>query len=1081
MYKIIKNNQAVSRVVGYLLTLTLVTTIMTSIIYTTDHVLKDQSAEAAQILAKDIADVVANAISNCVTARRSMSSAAYESRIEIPTSLAGLKYYVELTPERVYVKTLDGRVSQSSTNFNAEELEIGLDGIVYSENGCIKIITEEVEDICKIDFGTDESDVENGYMRVTGDKEIGVPTGHPWQDNNYIYRTEIVINNVVSKELSAYDISAQNLKWFSYPLYLNSPYFNYDICNDQPVIKFYDSSDGICHHYVEYWNPGGESKVWINISDISCDEIDSIYMYYGSSSEGPDYGDPESVFEFYDDFSNGDKWYSSTNWDIIDDPTQNPYVQSSNNKCLRVLNDDAVISKYVLEPEEDTLPPGYETEDSLVSYTYYVVEATMKLVNNDYEENMDNYGTSADLAVLTDIKSSFIGIHKDSQITLDDCGQNYWTISQSEEQLKLILPGSCNIKSSDVKELSISDFDNNDEIEIMHSSISTVGGQISSKTITFKDQFNTIKSLILTSDKYVCVFRDSKYSWLKVADLSGGELIILENGGITEITSVSDGTMSIEDIYDIKINTGVNKSNGKNYYANGILINSYDTDLSNILNNSFVFSSLNSSNNKTGYRLTKFKENYAGGSGSGGAGAGSGSGKITDERILGTGYNSVSDDWFITKAGVFFGKTFNFTELQNGSGFPSNTYVLVSDGSGGIESKIISDIVDTDFVYSKKVEIDDSTGEITIDENHNYFVGVNELKQYNSPIIGKNFTEFKCLDRVKACKSTYAQLFLTKCDDDCEIEWKPSFELTGICKCGPLMNGDLNVYCMEDVGSDQDWVESYCYEETETSADDIYNLDVRKVFGSDFKTFFVSEDSDGPFVLTCFPEFSDLSDYREYDVFGGTRYNCSVYRYQAENDSTITSNGYYNIFDFDGFDYNIDTGPKTLGRIGFGCGLYDQNIENSYVLVDSIKVYQSLMYPLNVSLKYGTTESNFFGWDDTNDITDGDDIDLSDDRAYDYNKRDVGDGLFKIINLPEEGWYTVSLLVGHDSNPVDMVIQVDGGIKKIQKEIHLTNSFKTIAIPIEVNGAKEIKITFSDVWYVNSLEVSKGIKGVKVE
>jgi hypothetical protein len=82
-------------------------------------------------------------------------------------------------------------------------------------------------------------------------------------------------------------------------------------------IRFFDGDDDQLNYWIEDWNVGGTSTVWVKVDDSGTDEI---YMYYGnpdvnSAGSGP------AVFEFFDGFDYMDESELTQVWGKHGSPT----------------------------------------------------------------------------------------------------------------------------------------------------------------------------------------------------------------------------------------------------------------------------------------------------------------------------------------------------------------------------------------------------------------------------------------------------------------------------------------------------------------------------------------------------------------------------------------------------------------------------------------------------------------------------------------------------------------------------------------------------------------------------------------
>ena len=119
----------------------------------------------------------------------------------------------------------------------------------------------------------------------------------PWASAyaNWQYRREVTISNP----------NANNLTDFQVKITLNSTNFDFSKANaDGSDIRFTaDDGETLLPYWIEKWDSTSEEAViWVKVPSIPANGQVTIYMYYGNS-EAVSESDPESVFEFFDDFS----------------------------------------------------------------------------------------------------------------------------------------------------------------------------------------------------------------------------------------------------------------------------------------------------------------------------------------------------------------------------------------------------------------------------------------------------------------------------------------------------------------------------------------------------------------------------------------------------------------------------------------------------------------------------------------------------------------------------------------------------------------------------------------------------------
>jgi len=430
----------VSQIVGYILALQITAGLMVGIILISNDTINNSTKDAAEIIAEDIAHVVSDAVLGAVSTRRNIDESSYEFVVDIPRTLVGKPYYVELTDKKVYVNSTDGFITVNCTTYNAEEFNYGISGKAYGSNGRIEVFCNPVEEVYKFDFGTLNSNVADGYIKIVNTSASFITD--TWLDG-WDYRMSIVLNNSVSEDYRKYGITSLDLDSFSYPIYLKPSYFDYSKTNLSSGIdiRFYDKDDsGLSNsldYFIEIWNPIGTSKIWVEItghSPLNMNSKKTIYMYFGNDSAVDIQSDPADFFDFYDDFSDPDesqkKWY--------DFPENN--ANFSSNNCLNLSNGSAVYTNdsifeqnkndpsihfqnpvnftinYTSETDDDFSFEGNGTSNVNIVYNLYRVEAMMRLFPDDAK-------ASTVLGVLMNrpgIVNKFSEIFENSYVTISN-------------------------------------------------------------------------------------------------------------------------------------------------------------------------------------------------------------------------------------------------------------------------------------------------------------------------------------------------------------------------------------------------------------------------------------------------------------------------------------------------------------------------------------------------------------------------------------------------------------------------------------------------------------------------------------
>jgi len=363
------NNTAVSHVVGFILTFVVITSAMASIVYTTSVLVNTRVDNSVHIIARHIANYVADSITEALAIKQMYQNVNYSSTVEIPQEINGKSYYIEVANGKVFVNTSDG-VSENTTLYNQEKLDVGInEGRVYGDNGVLKIWCNRTDYVAKLDFGVNESStseisVSPGAFRFTrfapSCSDIYDNNGDVWWDDNYknwSYRMPIRITNTNETiSLTNYQVKVE----------LKNSNFNYLWANkngsDIRITAGLDDGLQPLPYWIERWSYGGNSVIWFKADSLPAGTTKTFYLYFGnphavSESNG------SRVFDFFDDFKssslNSSKWY-----------TYGSDIEVQND-CLIIGNGSAVVAKNVMftdgifEAKAKALSTGGDTEASL--------------------------------------------------------------------------------------------------------------------------------------------------------------------------------------------------------------------------------------------------------------------------------------------------------------------------------------------------------------------------------------------------------------------------------------------------------------------------------------------------------------------------------------------------------------------------------------------------------------------------------------------------------------------------------------------------------------------------------------------
>jgi len=119
----------------------------------------------------------------------------------------------------------------------------------------------------------------------------------PWWDTDWQYRMLINITENSGSTLTNYQV----------PITINTATFNYSkAAASGDDIRF--ATDGTeCDYWIETWNTGGTSTIWVEVPSITASSTTTIYMYYGNSVAGAASSE-SAVFDYVDRGDQTSSW-----------------------------------------------------------------------------------------------------------------------------------------------------------------------------------------------------------------------------------------------------------------------------------------------------------------------------------------------------------------------------------------------------------------------------------------------------------------------------------------------------------------------------------------------------------------------------------------------------------------------------------------------------------------------------------------------------------------------------------------------------------------------------------------------------
>lgn len=136
MFKLIKNNKAVSQVLSFVLSLGLTATVVVAAGFLTTYYVDKNLKSAAQAEAENLANQVVNLLINAYLIKEQYPNADYSTSMDIPLKLVNHFYYtITVNDNGVHVNSKDNSVQVTKTYFyplNTNVVDSSVDG---SEGG----------------------------------------------------------------------------------------------------------------------------------------------------------------------------------------------------------------------------------------------------------------------------------------------------------------------------------------------------------------------------------------------------------------------------------------------------------------------------------------------------------------------------------------------------------------------------------------------------------------------------------------------------------------------------------------------------------------------------------------------------------------------------------------------------------------------------------------------------------------------------------------------------------------------------------------------------------------------------------
>lgn len=366
MFKLFKNNKAVSQVLGFVLSLGLTATVVIAASFLTSTYVDENTESAAQAEAENIANRVVNLLVNAYLIKEQYPDADYSTTMDVPSKLVNhFDYTITVNNYAVIVSSNDGRIKVTKDFFDiSDKLNMHISGSVGGGEGKLTVYCYKTDYVYRFDFGTEDSTTVPGYTKITQNAYNPSSAGEWDSDyNDRDYRIPISIDNSAGPS-DLYD--------FQVLIELTDTNFDHSLAKpDGSDIGFVDGNGNEVNldFWIEQWYPYDthKSRIWVEVPLISAWGIKTIYMYYGSSSASSD-SNGEKTFLFFDDFNLPINEINSDKWQKYFEPAAGSKAYISNN--MLVLENTVALksnhSKYWFEPS---------------IFNHYIIETKTKAIS----------------------------------------------------------------------------------------------------------------------------------------------------------------------------------------------------------------------------------------------------------------------------------------------------------------------------------------------------------------------------------------------------------------------------------------------------------------------------------------------------------------------------------------------------------------------------------------------------------------------------------------------------------------------------------------------------------------------------
>jgi len=171
MPDLIKNKNAVSQVVGFILSLSVTSAVVVSAGFLTTSYIDANTKQAAQTEAENIAVQVINLLVNAYLVKQKYPDASYSTSIDIPLKLVDhYSYYISVNSNGVQVNSYDNSIQVTKSYLDVSEIaQMDVNGWMDGAVGEITVSCEPTNYAYKYDFGPADSDLVPGFELIMKD------------------------------------------------------------------------------------------------------------------------------------------------------------------------------------------------------------------------------------------------------------------------------------------------------------------------------------------------------------------------------------------------------------------------------------------------------------------------------------------------------------------------------------------------------------------------------------------------------------------------------------------------------------------------------------------------------------------------------------------------------------------------------------------------------------------------------------------------------------------------------------------------------------------------------------------------